>query len=174
MVSQQNIIDYFNNIATQHRRLNSGASNKKAFFFIPEAYNLTEIDNAIRNLDIAPFIMLDAMRGTVTDNGGESHTNDITIQFSILDEAEVGNAESIRGARDSAFKIGTDVLTRMKADSRARNFLAASPNARMRINNVHYNPIGPMQIKYYGYVFSLTITCPFSFEVTSATWLDIT
>jgi hypothetical protein len=170
MVTELQYIAYFTNLATQHRQIGHVEGKKDAFFFIPLAYDLAEIDKAVRNTKSAPFLALDAVRGSFNDNESESHIQIIEGQITIADKVETGKVITIREAQDKCLQICRDILARMKYDSRKRQLI--QPLATMRINNVQYEPVGPMAVNHYGYTMRFEIACPFGYTVDSGTWLD--
>ncbi|MDB4919849.1 hypothetical protein [Mucilaginibacter sp.] len=172
MITELEYIAYFENLATQSKQINHNPPAARAFFYIPEEWNLAEIDKALRSSKIAPMFLLDSLAGIFTDEQSENHVQMINAQFTILDMVDVGNVENIRAARDKCLDIGLNFLTRIKKDSRKREMI--TPLTRFTINQVQYNPVGPMAIKHYGYTFRFKIACPFGFTVDSATWRDIT
>jgi hypothetical protein len=170
MVTEIEYIAYFTNLASKHKQIQHQEGTKNAFFFIPLAYDLGEIDNAIRNTKSTPFIAVDALRGSFDDNDSENHVQIIEGQFTIADKAESGKAESIRTVQDACLKIGLEFITRLKHDARKK--LLFNPHAKFTISNVLYDPVGPMSMNHYGYTFRFQITCPFGYTVDSGTWLD--
>lgn len=171
MISELNYIAYFENLATQSMDFNHVAGTNDAFFYLPNTYDLTEIDNAIKSSKSVPMLLLDSIAGQLDDNQSENYVQTINGQFTILDMAIVGKASTIRDARDKCLPIGLNVLARMKRDGKANVLL--SPNIKFTISKIPYDPVGPMAIKHYGYTFRFKIYCPFGFSVNSGTWRDI-
>jgi len=170
MVTELEYIAYYTHLATQHNQIGHVAGSKDAFFFIPMAYDLAEIDKAIRNTKTTPFLALDALRGSFNDNASENNVQIIAGQFTIADKVDKGFSLTIREAQDKCLKIGLDIITRMKHDSRKRQLF--NPLASFSISNVLYEPVGPMSVNHYGYTFHFDIACPFGYTVDSGTWLD--
>ena len=170
MVTELEYIAYFTNLASQHKQILHEAGKKDAFFFIPLAYDLSEIDKAIRNTKSAPFVAVDALRGAFDDSGSENNVQMIDGQFTIADKATSGEDESIRTVQDTCLRIGLDFITRLKHDSRKKQLF--NPLAKFSISNVRYEPVGPMNMNHYGYTFLFSIACPFGYTVDSGTWLD--
>lgn len=168
--TEEQYIAYFQNLAHNHNQINDGLDGNSAFFYIPVSYDLAEIDNAIKNTMSDPMMALDSLKGRFDDAVSESHTQWIDGQFIILVKSTSGDKKSVRPAMATALQIGGDILFRMQNDAKRR--LLISPNYRFTIRNVNYSPVGPMCLLYYGYAFTYSISCPFGFNVTSATWLD--
>lgn len=170
MITELQYIAYFANLAAKHKQILHEEKVKDAFFFIPLAYDLTEIDNAIRNTKSTPFLALDALRGSFDDGGAENNVQIIDAQFTIADKAKSGKADTIRTVQDKCLSIGRDFIARLKHDSRKKQLF--NPLANFSISNVKYDPVGPMNVEHYGYTFMFQITCPFGYTVDSGTWLD--
>jgi hypothetical protein len=171
MITELDYIAYFENLATQSKDFNHVAGTKDAFFYIPEPYDLAEIDKAIKQTKSVPFMMLDAMTGGMGESTAHNYSEGINAQITILDMATVGDAVSIRAVRDNCLAIGVKLLGRLAYDSRKQ--LLIEPGARFNFNNIKFDPVGPIAQKHYGITFRFLITCPFGFTVDSTIWRDI-
>lgn len=171
MISELQYIDYFTQLAINHKSIAHVPGTKDAFFFIPLTYDLAEIDSAVRNTKSAPFMALDAMRGKFNDYSSENNVQLIDGQITILDKIDKGKLSTIREAQDKCFKICFDLVTRMKSDRRKGNMFGNNL-VNFSISNISYDPVGPMAINHYGYTIRFQIACPFGYTVDSGTWLD--
>ena len=165
-------IAYFENLAIQSKVLNHDplpANKKQSFFYISDPYTTTSLDNALRNRVQYPVMLLDAPSGVLDNNEGANYTNTLQGQFRIVGKTDKDNIDQVQ---DACFKFGFDILTRMRHDSRLHQIMPNKPIS-FQIEDVPYEPIGPISLVHYGYVFSFRFICPFSFSVTSASWRDI-
>lgn len=164
-------IAYFENLAVQSKGLNHNPAEKKnAFFFISDPYTTTEIDNALRNNVSFPAMLLDAAPGMLDSNESTNYTKNINGQFRIIAQA---GKDQIREVRETCFILGMEIITRMQQDSRQHKIIPGKIVSFL-IEQVHYEPVGPMLLNHYGYVFNFRFICPFGFTVSAASWRDIT
>lgn len=172
MISELAYIAYFENLATQSLDFNHVAGVNDAFFYLPEPWDLTAIDNAIKSTKSVPMLLLDSIAGQVDDNQAASYLQTINGQFTVLDMATTGDAYTVRECRDRCLPIGLNILGRMLRDGRNGQLLS-NPKFKFTFSKLPFDPVGPMAIKHYGYTFRFKIYCPFGFSVDSTIWRDI-
>lgn len=167
-VEEDAIQDYFENLAKAHKEI-AHSNERKAFHFIADKYDLDEFDKAIKSCVKFPSLLLDSIEGSLDDNDSANYTDQINFAFSILIKAK-GRLE-IREARKKAKRIGLEIITRMRADKN-KGKLFNNPLINMQIKS-NYEPIGKIDPDLFGYIFTVSIICPFSFSPNSTTWSDL-
>ncbi len=168
-ITEEAYIAYFTDLATKHKEIAHTIGGRQSLFYIPVEMDLAEIDKAIRDKKSVPMLALDSMRGGFGSNQSARGLQTIEGQFFVLDKAEVGKVEDIRRAHDRCLKIGFEILARMVVDLKGEKMV---PGTRFTIDDVKYDPVGPMASTHYGYTFRFPITCPFGFTVDSGNWTD--
>ncbi|MFN8406766.1 MAG: hypothetical protein U0X71_04725 [Sphingobacteriaceae bacterium] len=154
-------IHYFEQLATQHRKLQHGSGGKnKSFFVIQNTYDLTEFDNAIRNNPCERVLLLDMPTGYLTDNGSANYTQFSKIDFMIVGKA---TSETISAVRQDCFQIGMDFITKIRTDQQ-KQAIIPNRNVYLQENNIQYDLVGPIQQSHHGYSFSFQFCCPFAWQ----------
>lgn len=173
MITEIPFIAYFENLATQHSLIQHNRNGRNAFFYVPAEYDLREIDNALRSGVATPLLMLDCPDGMINDNGAASHHDDMNVQITILEKTDSGKVSDIRLAREKCKPVGFQILQRMLIDKGRKKLIQADVTTHFQLNQVKYDPVGPIASIYYGYTFRVLLRCPFGFKVDDGTWLDI-
>ena len=171
LVTELQYLTYFKNLAVKHKQLTDGTGGQ-SFYYMPSQYDLTELDMAFRNLLKPTCMVLEGLKGRLDDSGSKNYVQYIDGMFMILVKSDSSDVTTIRASRDTALGIGLDIFARMRADFSSGALLGNPSVNFFAIHNANYQPVGPMEGNFYGYAFTFTITCPFGFTVSSASWLD--
>ncbi len=169
-MTEAEYIHYLENLARKNTFLNHRPEeNRKSFFCISDAYNMVEFDNALRSCVSFPALLLDVPTGFLSDNGCTNFTRTIKGEFQVVSKS---TKENSRTARDDCFRIGMDILARINLDARSKNIIKGQTIYFM-VDDIPYQPTGPMALDHYGYAFHFRLICPFSFSVIAGNWSDI-
>jgi hypothetical protein len=172
MITELDYIAYFENLATQSKDFNHGQDGKVAFFYLPDEWDLTEIENVLNTRGkTVPVLLLDSVKGQLDDNASQNYLQGINGQITILTTADTGKVITIRAARDYCLALGLKLMARMRYDTGKR--MLFKPTATFRISGTSYDPVGPIELIHYGYTFRFKISCPFAFSTDSGSWRDI-
>ncbi|WP_342644999.1 hypothetical protein [Mucilaginibacter sp. CSA2-8R] len=171
MISEQEYINYFTALAIRHKDIRHIPKEKDAFFFVPMPWDLSAIDEAIRNTGSTPMVALDAMRGKFDENRSDSYLQEIEGQFTILEKVDLADLATISQAQDKCLAIGRQMLAKMKNDARHKKLI--KPLVSFSIAALPYEPVGPMEVCHYGYTFQFTLKVPIDMVVSHDTWLDV-
>lgn len=172
VLTELEYIAYFENLAAKNKAFLHNADTNPKFFYLPEPWDLTAIDNVLKKSIGGPLMLLDAMNGDFDNEDSQNYVQTIAGQITIVNNATTGDAVTIRIVRDACLPLCVKLLARMRYDFR-RKQLFNPKNAFFAIKAVKYDPVGPMYSKYYGYTFRFTITSTFGFVVDSTSWTDL-
>ena len=159
MKSEADYIEYYENLATQHKCIVHDEADK-SFFYVENPDDLEEFDEYLRTIKKRVAMLLVANNGEFNDNGSNNYTDELNAQVYIVIR-KTGD-KTIRELNNEAKIILRSVIARTRKDH----------PKEFRINKVPYTPVGPMCENWYGYTAMLTFICPFGFSVDSGTWLD--
>lgn len=169
-MTEAEYITYFENLARKNVQLkHNPEQNKKSFFCIADTYSMVEFDNALRSCVSFPALLLDVPTGFLSDNGGTNFTRTIKGEFQVVSKS---TKENSRIAREDCFRIGMDILARIHLDARSKTIIKGRTIYFM-IDDIPYQPTGPMALDHYGYAFHFRLICPFSLSVKAGNWSDI-
>lgn len=143
----------------KHDEVNS----KKGFYVIDDPYDLSEFDNALRNFAAFPAMILEFGEGMLDDNNANSYTDTMRGSFMVVDKYDnKSGSEKPRQIRARCLEIAKQILIQIRKDVRSQT-IEPGKHINFRIANIPYTPVGPMAIKYYGYMVSFEFICPFTF-----------
>lgn len=169
-MTEASYIAYFKNLATKSTDIaHVETTLKKSFFVVDNPFDLTEVDNALRSGIKLPAMLLDIPKFTPSGNGGANYTNTVEGTFVILQKASKGNLSSVR---DECLQIGLKFLYRMHYDYKEQMIEAGRP-VFFKMEDTDVEPVGPIAVEHYGYIFTFRFICPFSFSVSGASWTDL-
>lgn len=167
MIAEAAYKNYFENLATKHIGIQHTEASK-AFFYIDNPFDLNAMDAALRNITKKTCLLLDVPVRLMDDNRSNNYVEDLECQFSIL-TLESDKTKLIQ-ARDLVLPIVEDFLVKIRQDQSA-GLLLGLQQSRMNIRNVRIEPIGPINISWYGYTAVIALSCPFAPAVNSGNWL---
>ena len=163
-------INYFEALARKNVQLkHNPEQNWRSFFCIHNPYETAEFDQALRSSAASTVFLLDAPVGFLSDNGSMNYTQTSKLNYMIVAKA---NKERIRQVRNDCFQIGMDVLERIGADAK-KQMIIPGKSIYFDAENINYDVVGPINLDYYGYAFSFSLVCPFSFSSKTGAWTDI-
>lgn len=125
--------------------------DEQSFFVIDDPYDLTEFDNALRNVAKFPAMLMELNDGNLDDSNSASFTDTVHIAFMIVDK--IGDDERIRDVRFRCYDIGKKIIGAILKDARNNEIIADKIVSCPLHSN--YVPVGPMDSQYYGYQFTL-------------------
>lgn len=160
LIDQELFLNYLTLKAVQQGVLHDPENNKKAVHVIDDPYNLGEFDEALRNFASFPAMLLEEGGGGLDDNNSSNYTDTKDFSFMIIDKRN--GTEAARAVRARCLAIGQKILVQIRKDCNAMQVVPGK-YITMRLDDCPYVPVGPMDTKYYGYMFSLRFICPFSF-----------
>ena len=158
LTDETDYINYFQNLAIADADLQHFLSGKSSFFVVDDAFDLEEIDEAVRNKLKFPAMLLDIPDGALGLSNSNNKTDTITGIFMFLLNTK-SNLDK-RTARATAKNIGKRLLKKIHEDSRAS--LKTANWFAFDYNDVKYQPVGPICEAAYGMQFMFKITSPFS------------
>lgn len=151
--------DYFKMLAENHKLIKHNTT-KKAFFYIELIEELTEFDQALRNMHGDIAVLLTGSSGEFNDGNSNSYTDDITAQLYIVMRKK--SNQSVAEINLKTKSILIDFLARARKEN----------STKFRIQNLPYTKVAGMNDVWYGYTAMLTFSCPFGFSLDNGTWLD--
>lgn len=167
MILESDYTAYFENLATKHVTV-AHSPQAKSFFYIANPYELTAIEDHLRNLTKKVVIMLDAPGRVVDDSASNNYVEKLECQFTVLKKENDRKKQVI--ARDEVLPIAEDFIVKIKKDQSA-GLLFGNRLNRMKIANVKVEPVGPMLLEWYGHTVIVTLSCPFALQENSGNWL---
>lgn len=167
MITENALKSYFENLATKHATLQHSPENP-SFFYIDNPYELTAIDAALRNMTAEIALLVDTPERNLDDNLSNNYVESINIQFTILKKEN--DSTLLLEARDAVLPVINDFLVKIRQNASDRSLVGSSLN-RMRITNVKIDPVGPMNLEWYGYTVIITVACPLALNTNDAIWL---
>ncbi|HEX8607197.1 MAG TPA: hypothetical protein VF679_01010 [Pedobacter sp.] len=170
MITQQDIVDYFEALAIDSKDINHQFEGKKTFFFVEDSDTLDGFDDALRNSAASPVMLIMAADGEFDDAGSNNYTQEVNIECYILARVK-SDLNSIQ-AKSLCLPIALGVLSRMRIDSN-KGVMIGEKRLKFRIEKVPYQSVGPMNTEWYGYAVLCTFYCPLNFKLTSASWRSI-
>ncbi|MCX2473575.1 hypothetical protein OQZ33_04440 [Pedobacter sp. MC2016-05] len=164
-MTEQEYRSHFENLAEKHRLILHSDTNK-AFFYIESVDELNEFDEALNLMKSNVCMLIVASSGEFGDNNSESHVDEQNCEIYILMRKK--SSQRVSDLYSATKEILKDCLARTKRDLRAN----PNPHKHFRFNNIPYQKVGPMNDDWYGYIATVTFTCPFGYNVNSGTWTD--
>lgn len=167
MITETAYKSYFENLATKHQAIQH-SSNTPAFFLIDNTYDLSSIDQGIRNLKKDVILVCDLPIRRLNDNQANSYYETVDCIFMIL--TKVSDKTTITTKRDEVLPIVNDFIVRMKLDAKSSQLF----NDKMKtlsLSNNDVQPVGPINAQWYGYQVNLSIICPLALSKVDANWL---
>lgn len=153
------ILDYLEQKVSEHDLIHHDPGNgKKAYCVIDDPYDFSEFDDALRNCSSFPAVLAELVNGHLDDNDSANYTNSVVASIMVLDRPR--NGESTRDAKSRCFDIGIAILQSIRKD--VPHGIVAGKRMNFRINS-NYQPVGPLDSKYWGYQFELSFMGSFSF-----------
>lgn len=163
-------INYFEGLARKNSVLkHAPEGNQKSFFCINNPYETAEFDEAIRDSAGSTVLLLDAPTGYLSDNGSGNCTQTTKIEFLVVERS---SKEDIRTTRAHCFQTGLDILARIGSDARKKTIIPGRSIYFMN-ESITYDVVGPINVDYYGYAFTFSFVCPFSFSSKTGAWTDV-
>ena len=167
MITEQSLRSYFENLAAKHTVLTHSEENP-SFFYIDNPYELNAIDEALRNMSQEICALVDTPDRVLNDNASGNYVEAINLQFTILKKQS--DSTLLLQTRDAVLPIISDFLVKVRQDNHTGNIFG-SATAKMKIVNVKIEPVGPMNLEWYGYTAIITLTCPLALTPNDAIWL---
>lgn len=166
-MNEQQYTGYFEALAEKSTLINHNQDGRKSFFYIENADDLDEFDQALRNAVQSPTMLLTAEDGQLDDNESKNYTQAIDGQFYIV--ARKTGTVTPAELRAECFEIMRQFIAKIRQDSRENKILEGK-RIDFRVNDIPYRKVGPMYNDWYGYTVLFRFTCPFSFSVNPASW----
>lgn len=170
MVTEDECITYYENLAKVHKVIQHEVGGQKSFFEIEDLESLDNFDEALRNVVGSTVMLLYASDGELNDNDTENHNQELDCQIYILQRKT--NAVAVSQIRSACIEIIKEVLGRTKREAR-QGLVFPGKIVQFRINKIPVRKVGPMCLDWFGYTALLTFTCPFGYTVDSGSWTDI-
>jgi len=169
-MNEDQLVTYFEKLAIQSKEINHNLNGKKSFFYVEDGFNLDEFDEKIRSAAQSPTLILVADDGTFSDNNTSNHTQEISADLLFIGRIKSNN--TIRSIRSECLSIALHFLAKMKYDAGKSKIHPEGKKVFFRIDQIPYKKIGPLNLEWYGYSLTFTLTCPFGYTVNSGTWRD--
>ncbi|GGH28210.1 hypothetical protein FAZ19_19645 [Sphingobacterium alkalisoli] len=153
------IIDYLERKAQEHPLILHNPEDKRgSFYVLDDPYDLDEFDQALRNFAKFPAMLVDEPDGELSGNDSANNTD--TMNFTIMIVDERNGRERVRDVRNRCRQIGLDIVTTIRKNRMTGIVPGKIVHYRLEVN---YSPIGPLNVKYYGYQFQISFVIPFTF-----------
>lgn len=170
MITEDQLVAYYEKLAKSHHLIAHQVDGKKAFFEINEVFDLNNFDEALRTATGTTVMLITASESQLDDNNSESHNEELECEIYLLQRKKTGVSE--KDIRTACKQILKEVLGRTKRDSRSQSIVPGE-RINFRISQIPVQKVGPMKLEWYGYQAVLRFTCPFGYTVDSGTWTDI-
>lgn len=151
------IIDYLEKKAEQFLGHQIGGSRCQ-FFVIDNPYDLGEFEDALRNTVRVPAMLVEGEDGVISGNQSANNTDTLNFSFMILDKRK--GRESIRDVRNRCKAWGVQVITQIRKERISG--IVANKVVTFELN-CPYSPVGPINVDYFGYHFSIQFIVPITF-----------
>lgn len=162
-------ISYFENLAKMSRDIaHNPAAGRESFFVVENPFDLSAIDNAIRDTLQLPALLLDIPDLDPSDNGSANFTEQIDGTFAIVKENQ-GDRSLVQS---ECLEIAKKFLFRMLKDSKERK-IDPGKRVHLSLSDSQYTPIGPIAANYYGYLIAFRFTATFGPAVRAEDWQDL-
>lgn len=171
MITEQQIVDYFEALAIDSKDINHEQNGNKSFFYVEDPDTLDSFDNALRASTSDHVMLLMAADGEFLDNNSANYVQEANVECYIL--ARVKSDVSSIQAKSFCLPVALNFLARMRIDS-GKGVMIGTKNLRFRIDKIPYQAVGPINTEWYGYALFCTFHCPLVFKPTSASWRSIT
>lgn len=171
MITEDQIITYFERIAGANHVLKHNIDGGSSFFSVEDPDELSNFDDALRSMTGDIAFLTCAMEGELDDNGSENHVQSIDLQVFVVRRRNAG--VSIASCRTECLEILTQLLGRIKRDARVPGNVIPGKKVEFKIAAIPVKKVGPMNMEWYGYTAFLRFSCPFGYTVDSGTWSDI-
>lgn len=168
-MNEDQYIEYFASLASSHHQLQHMKDGHKSFFYVEDAMNLLEFDEALRNMSGSTAMLLVAEDGELDDNESENHVDQMEGSIFILAQVKE-HGRTVREARAFCKPIIMDFVAKMRKDSRKQQIIAGKL-VHFRVSNLPYHKVGPMNGNWYGYMVSFRFVCPFANTEKQGIWL---
>lgn len=155
------ITDYLERKATESPLIKhvKDSENDQAFFVIDDPYDLNEFDLALRSLTKYPAMLFELADGVIDDQNNASYLNTVNCSFMIVDKLK--EFEKIRTCRSRCYHIGKAIIREILKDCRNQLII---PDKLVQVPlRSTYSPVGPMDLRWYGYQFTLEFVGPDGF-----------
>ncbi|MDF2851703.1 hypothetical protein [Sphingobacterium multivorum] len=135
------------------------SASGQAFFVIDDPYDLNEFDKALRSVAKSPAMLFELADGVIDDQTNASYLNTVNCSFMVIDKK--GDFEKVRDCRNRCYAIGKEIIKSILKDQREMNII---PDKMIQVPlRTNYSPVGPMDIRWYGYQFTLEFVGPDGF-----------
>lgn len=169
MVTEDQYIAYYENLAQKHTAILHDPQGKKSFFEVEDPTDLGGFDAALRGTVGDTVMLLVAGENDLDDAESESHTQTTELELYILQRKKTGI--TVPAIRSACMGIITDILARTKQDAR-KQLVVPGKITYFNIRKLPVRQVGPMNLNWYGYTALITFSCPFACPVNSGTWTD--
>lgn len=135
------------------------SASDQAFFVIDDPFDLNEFDTALRSVAKSPAMQFELADGILDDQNNASYLNTVNCSFMIIDK--LADFEKVRDCRNRCYHIGKEIIKSILKDQRDMNII---PGKMIQVPlRANYSPVGPMDVRWYGYQFTLAFVGPDGF-----------
>jgi len=155
------ITDYMERKATESPDILhvKDSASDQAFFVIDDPYDLNEFDSALRSIVKSPAMLFELADGVIDDQTNASYLNTVHCSFMVIDKK--GDFEKVRECRNRCYAIGKEIIKAVLKDQREQLII---PDKMIQVPlRTNYSPVGPMDVRWYGYQFTLEFVGPDGF-----------
>lgn len=168
-MTEPEYIDYFQTLAARNKRIHH--TEQDPAFFVVKDDNYTEVQTAVREMNLPALLLDQYMDDLMTDN--DNNRLQVKGGFSIMCPVEAGDPDSLRAARDQARSIALSVLKRVRRDI----LTVTGDLARFKIlPSMTYSgqETPPLTNTSTGWSYAFDWIMPISVAVDPGDWSDLT
>jgi hypothetical protein len=169
MITEDQYISYFEELARTHKQILHQVDGKVSFIEVEDPDDLSAFDEALRSATGDTMMLAIAGEGELDDNDSENHVQTVDVQLYVLKRKL--DYVSTSDIRTATIGIIRDILGRTKKDAREQKLIPGK-YINFRISKVPVRKIGPVELDWYGHAAYITFSCPFGYTVDSGTWTD--
>lgn len=146
-----------------------------SYFYIRDKYNPDAFDDAIKNLGKDTCFLLESISYKTSNGNSRNYFKHPLGRFNIIARADIGDDDSISAAEELCESIADEFISKMREllEEGAAITIAPGDSSSLvffTVNDVSVDPIGPMNINYYGVSVGFTLKTPLKGNSNPAKW----
>jgi hypothetical protein len=159
------LVAYFENLASQHMAIQHTDSEKHFFRF-----ELEEMLTGMRSQINYPALVLEGYDFEFVDHDSDNLQKKVNCAFMLLDKvSDKGDYDKIHELWDRIEEIGDELIVRLLSDKRERKTPCL---AYFHASTVTGTPITDMNLVHYGFRYSFELSWPVNNDINPEVWYD--
>lgn len=164
----------FTRLATVNADLQH-TEEKPAYFFVKDKYDTEAFDNALSYAG-SNALLLEAYSRKDSDNNNRNYFKQLLCRFTVLASAEIGSQETIDDAQEKSENIAEEIIFKLREIFEQGAGITMPENGGssgplfFKLNDVMYDPVGPMNTNYYGVTVGFTLNAQLKAKSNPQKW----